>query len=672
MKFRFLGGLTAAAMTASLIPAAAIVAYAETETFSESKDGYDYFWENTDDTGTINMDIGSNGSFEATWSSVEDCEFRCGKELGSTHPFWDYGGIQFNYNVDYKTSGNSSMGYCCTFSNPKSDLYDIEVYIIEAWGDWRPPGMNTPLNKVVIDGKSYDIYEKVEYEDIGDERLPVTKYYSVRQSNPAQVNVRKNLIGTVTVSEHLKEMKDLGLNVNGNLKFVGFFVNGYRSNGTISVKKNQLPFGLCPIPDYTDEDTETPDNGSEDTTVIEQETIDTEENNTEKAGPFRQAVGTDIKVGHTVSVMDIRQSRDNTIPSYKEYFDYFTPAYELYPDSIIDKDASTEKGNNVDTQITLHNADEMLKYCEENNIPIFGGPFVFSSQTPDWFFREDFNAAGAYVSKEVMRQRLESLIKNTFEAIKKDYPDLKICGYEVCMDMFESETGEFRHNSGNCWYKTYQDDDYIIDAYKFARQYAPEGTKLFYSDFNEYIPEKTMGIFKLATELRDMELLDGIGMEAYLSDDYPDKEEFRTALETFSETGLDIQLTHFQVHGKERQKKYADIISLCREYSDRISGINFDYISGHSWDDGLTKPDMELINSYLEEANNDKANAEKADGDANGDGSFNIADVVLVQQSLLNANKYKISEIEKVDYDNDGELTVFDLCIMKSELLNKA
>jgi GH35 family endo-1,4-beta-xylanase len=46
-------------------------------------------------------------------------------------------------------------------------------------------------------------------------------------------------------------------------------------------------------------------------------------------------------------------------------------------------------------------------------IPLRGHTFVWYSQTPDWFFRENFGG-GNYVSKDVMDQRLESFIKNTF------------------------------------------------------------------------------------------------------------------------------------------------------------------------------------------------------------------------------------------------------------------
>lgn len=61
-------------------------------------------------------------------------------------------------------------------------------------------------------------------------------------------------------------------------------------------------------------------------------------------------------------------------------------------------------------------------------------------------------------------------------------------------------------------------------------------------------------------------------------------------------------------------------------------------------------------------------------GDVNSDGVFNNADVATLQKWLLDGSFYgddiKLNNWKAADLCNDGILDVFDLCLMKQELLN--
>ena len=56
-------------------------------------------------------------------------------------------------------------------------------------------------------------------------------------------------------------------------------------------------------------------------------------------------------------------------------------------------------------------------------------------------------------------------------------------------------------------------------------------------------------------------------------------------------------------------------------------------------------------------------------GDANSDGEFNVADVVLLQKWLLAVPDTHLANWKAVDFCNDNVLNVFDLCLMKRELI---
>ena len=58
-------------------------------------------------------------------------------------------------------------------------------------------------------------------------------------------------------------------------------------------------------------------------------------------------------------------------------------------------------------------------------------------------------------------------------------------------------------------------------------------------------------------------------------------------------------------------------------------------------------------------------------GDVNNDGEFNVADVVLLQKWLLAVPNTHLANWKAVDFCNDNKLNVFDLCLMKRELIER-
>ncbi len=258
-----------------------------------------------------------------------------------------------------------------------------------------------------------------------------------------------------------------------------------------------------------------------------------------------------FKIGTSVSPNELSSGGD----FIKKHFNSITPENALKPEAIIDKTACQQVGNNVNTQINLSQAASTLKFCEDNNIGVRGHTFVWYSQTPDWFFRENFSDNGAYVSKEIMNQRLESMIKNTFEAIKSQYPNLNLYAYDVCNELFLNDGGGLRktyytENSGeSSWAKVYgeDNDEFIINAFTYARKYAPEGCKLYINDYNEYISAKTNDIYNIAMKLKELGVIDGIGMQSHLDVGYPNAATYKTALEKFLSTGLEVSITELDI-----------------------------------------------------------------------------------------------------------------------------
>jgi hypothetical protein len=56
-------------------------------------------------------------------------------------------------------------------------------------------------------------------------------------------------------------------------------------------------------------------------------------------------------------------------------------------------------------------------------------------------------------------------------------------------------------------------------------------------------------------------------------------------------------------------------------------------------------------------------------GDCNGDGNFDISDVVLFQKWLLNVPNTELANWKAADLCEDEILNAFDLCLLKRSLL---
>ena len=259
---------------------------------------------------------------------------------------------------------------------------------------------------------------------------------------------------------------------------------------------------------------------------------------------LKDAFGSKFKVGTCVSPGEL-----NTGASFiKKHFNSITPENELKPDAIINQQACQQKGNNVNTQVVFNSGTRAtLKFCQDNGIALRGHTFVWYSQTPDWFFRENFQSYGNYVSKTVMNQRLESFIKNTFDLLAKDYPNLNVYAYDICNELFVNGGGGLRPASDSKWMQVYGDDSFIINAFTYARKYAPKGCKLFINDFNEYMTAKTNDIYNMALKLKQKGIIDGIGMQSHVGVNFPSFSDYKKALEKFLSTGLEVHISELDI-----------------------------------------------------------------------------------------------------------------------------
>ncbi len=405
-----------------------------------------------------------------------------------------------------------------------------------------------------------------------------------------------------------------------------------------------------------------------------------------------------FKIGTAVTTSELAPQATKDL--IEKHFNSITLGNELKPDALLDQEASIAAGNE-NPQISLASARTILNYCRDNNISVRGHVLVWHSQTPDWFFKENYDDDGDWVSEEVMLARMENYIKNVFAAIEEEYPTVDFYAWDVVneawLDDGSVRTGGAQSENSNYsgWVKVFGDNSFIEYAFEYARKYAPEGCKLYYNDYNEYITGKTDTIVEMALDLKEKGLIDGIGMQSHLdarsgSDAYPSVSAYRKALAAFAATGLDIQITELDAtivtnqptdeNFEGQAQYYSDIMDAIVEYSDYISAVVFwgttddrswratgypllfneDYTAKpcfYSIVDGIeyeTDPTEATTEEETTEATTEEETEEETTettnapgilyGDANLDGTITISDAVAILSYVSNSGKYPLSD----------------------------
>lgn len=278
-----------------------------------------------------------------------------------------------------------------------------------------------------------------------------------------------------------------------------------------------------------------------------------------------------------------------------------TVGNEMKPDYVLNYNATQkyfeETGDDENPQVSFAQAKPVLDYCLKNNIPVRVHTLVWHSQTPEWFFKENYDASGKYVSKEKMLKRMENYIKNFFETLTELYPTLDFYACDVVNEAWLDDGSPRRPGhpdqsngyGASDWVAVFGDNSFIEPAFTFARKYAPEGCKLYYNDFNEYMNKKTK-IVEMAAELKEKGVIDGIGMQSHLDarqnmgSAFPSVSMYESAIKDYVETGLDVQITELDVtipensgdqYFEHQAEYYNGIMDAIEKYKDNISAVVF-------------------------------------------------------------------------------------------------
>ena len=315
--------------------------------------------------------------------------------------------------------------------------------------------------------------------------------------------------------------------------------------------------------------------------------------NTKKQNPFaNQKPIIPVKAGSTEPVQpqpnwkNVASLKD----AYKEYFDYFgfaVPENQLTNDSLmeglsyqascftceneckpdfifnwakpstlVDFIAEDGKAYKVPSSLSgFSRLDKILSIAKEYGMIMRGHVLVWHSQTPDWFFKQNYSSDGAQVDKATMTARQEWYIKSVLDFVK-DWENKNNGGKriivtwdvvnEACTD------GNWSDNplrTDSPWFSIYGDDTFIVNAFRYANKYAPADVKLAYNDYSCYSPAKTKAICKVVQDIQAAKdaRIDIVGMQSHVSMTYPAVADYEKAVHEFTALGVDVQVTEMEI-----------------------------------------------------------------------------------------------------------------------------
>ncbi len=336
------------------------------------------------------------------------------------------------------------------------------------------------------------------------------------------------------------------------------------------------------------------------------------------------ALGEDVIAG--VSVVQGELSDETLMQLVTKHFNAVTLGNELKPDAMFGYHNNacpktqevTLNGESLTVPVLDHSrADKMLDFILDWNaenpqdaLKVRGHVLVWHSQTPEWYFREGYDANRPYVTAEVMNKRLEWYIKTMMEYYvgeNSKYKDL-FYGWDVVNEAVSDSTGTYRASSENSsWAAVYGDrsNEFIINAFKYANKYAPASLGLYYNDYNECVPKKRDGIVELLKAVKSAEgtRIDGMGMQGHYSMDSPTDAQFKAAARAYAKVVGKVQLTELDFKAstaydgtdatKEEEYtkqayRYKGIYDICQELDAEedmeVSGITiWGVIDKNSW-----------------------------------------------------------------------------------------
>jgi endo-1,4-beta-xylanase len=171
---------------------------------------------------------------------------------------------------------------------------------------------------------------------------------------------------------------------------------------------------------------------------------------------------------------------------------------------------------------------------------------------------------------------MENYARIIMEYMEESFPGV-IVSWDVVNEAIDDSTGELRDSN---WTRIVG-DDFVLQAFRFARKYAPAGTLLYYNDYSTPCPPKPNGILELPDELTAVNLVDGYGFQCHYQLDMPTIAQFENAVQKIADKNPRIRVSKMDIlvdsnTGEQFQKqadRYKALTEVLLQYADQAEAV---------------------------------------------------------------------------------------------------
>ncbi len=197
----------------------------------------------------------------------------------------------------------------------------------------------------------------------------------------------------------------------------------------------------------------------------------------------------------------------------------------------------------AENSYNFNTPDALVKWCQDNNIKVWGHTLAWHAQTANWFFQ---GTNGERVTREVAMERLKSHISTVVGRYKG-----RVMGWDVVNEAINDSGPADTENLRNSPWLRAIGPDFLTLAFKWAHEADPEA-QLYYNDYNidrgavEGKGKHANSMLLLKRLLKEGAPINGVGIQGHwhLDTNIPDVEKSITDYESL---GLKVSISELDV-----------------------------------------------------------------------------------------------------------------------------
>ena len=278
-------------------------------------------------------------------------------------------------------------------------------------------------------------------------------------------------------------------------------------------------------------------------------------------------LGTCANYGSDPSTSQLQN--DKTLDFVKKHFNSITMENEMKPDAVLGSEVTAitkaeaeklgyiipaEYKEETVPKLNFEKIDKILQIAYDNGLDLRAHTLLWHSQTPGWFFAQNFDADEDDVDTDTMNARLDFYVCTVMNHVMQK--EKEIAGENGTIVYAWDVVNEYLHR-GKAWshnwttvYGDMEDQPSYVKraferAYEMLEKYnAADKVTLFYNDYDTYFEvEDLLALVNFINEGEKAKICSGIGMQSHVDIKRPTIEEYGTALEKFMNAGYEVQIT---------------------------------------------------------------------------------------------------------------------------------